>query len=141
MSIAFHSIDLPSKGGTDLPFIMPTDTTAAGITDFAGNPFWLNGQPNLGVRHEALAASGAQTYDGSARADSGLPVGRPAAFKLTFTKPGSYAYYCDLHYGMRGIVVVTPSVTRYRPRLRKSRRSPHSSHATQRSPRRWPTRG
>jgi plastocyanin len=112
MSIAFHSIDLPSKGGTDLPFIMPTDTTAAGITDFAGNPFWFNGQPNLAFNPKLFAASGAQTYDGSARADSGLPVGRPGAFKLTFTKPGTYAYYCDLHYGMRGIVVVTPSVTK-----------------------------
>ena len=108
MAIGFHSIDLPSKGGTDLPFILPTNTTAAGLTDFAGNPFWFNGQPNLAFNPKLFAASGASTYDGSARADSGLPVGRPAPFKLTFTKPGTYVYYCDLHYGMRGIVVVAP---------------------------------
>jgi plastocyanin len=108
MSIGFHSIDVPGKGDTDLPFILPTDTTAAGLTDFAGNPFWFNGQPNLAFNPKLFAASGAGTYDGSARADSGLPVGRPAPFELTFTKPGTYVYYCDLHYGMRGVVVVAP---------------------------------
>ena len=108
MSIGFHSIDVPQNGGTDLPFILPTNTTAAGLTDFAGNPFWFNGQPNLAFNPTLFATSGASTYDGRARADSGLPVGRPAPFKLTFTKPGTYAYYCDLHYGMRGLVVVAP---------------------------------
>ncbi|HET7048769.1 MAG TPA: hypothetical protein VFI54_10925 [Solirubrobacteraceae bacterium] len=112
MWIGFHSIDVPQKGGTDLPFILPTNTTAAGLTDFAGNPFWFNGQPNLAFNPTLFAASGANTYDGSAGADSGLPVGRPAPFKLTFTKPGTYVYYCDLHYGMRGIVVVAPKSTK-----------------------------
>ena len=112
MAIGFHSIDVPSNGGTDLPFILSTNTTAAGLTDFAGNPFWFNGQPNLAFNPKLFAASGAGTYDGSARADSGLPVGRPAAFKLTFAKPGTYVYYCDLHYGMRGIVVVAPKSTK-----------------------------
>jgi plastocyanin len=108
MWIRFHSIDIPQKGGSDLPFILPTNTTASGLTDFAGNPFWFNGQPNLAFNPQLFAASGGGTYDGSARVDSGLPVGRPTPFKLTFTKPGTYAYYCDLHFGMRGIVVVTP---------------------------------
>lgn len=108
MSIGFHSIDIPRKGGSDLPFMVPTDTTAAGLTDYAGNPFWFNGQPNLALNPTLFAPSGANTYDGRSRVDSGLPVGRPTAFKLTFTKPGTYAYYCDLHYGMRGIVVVMP---------------------------------
>ncbi|MGZ4222364.1 MAG: hypothetical protein ACXVH3_14570 [Solirubrobacteraceae bacterium] len=109
MWIGFHSIDFPQTGGTDLPFILPTNTTVAGLTDFAGNPFWFNGKPNLAFNPRLFAASGGNTYDGSARADSGLPVGRPAPFKLTFTKPGTYVYYCDLHYGMRGIVVVAPT--------------------------------
>lgn len=108
MSIGFHSVDIPPTGGTDLPFILPTGTTASGLTDFAGNPFWFNGQPNLAFNPTLFAASGANTYDGRSRADSGLAVGRPAPFKLTFTKPGTYEYYCDLHYGMRGIVVVAP---------------------------------
>ena len=108
MSIGFHSIDVPQKSGTDLPFILPTNTTAAALTDFAGNPFWFNGQANLAFNPRLFAASGGSAYDGRARADSGLPVGRPAPFRLTFTRPGTYMYYCDLHYGMHGIVVVTP---------------------------------
>jgi plastocyanin len=112
MSIGFHSIDVPSKGDTDLPFILPTDTAVAGLTDFAGNPFWFNGQSNLAFNPKLFAASGASTYDGRARADSGLPVGGPGPFKLTFTTPGTYVYYCDLHYGMRGVVVVTPKGTK-----------------------------
>jgi plastocyanin len=108
MWVGFHSIDVPQQGGTDLPFILATNTAAAGLTDFAGNPFWFNGQPNLAFNPRLFAASGVNTYDGSARADSGLPVGRPGPFSLTFTKPGTYAYYCDLHYGMGGVVVVTP---------------------------------
>jgi plastocyanin len=111
MSIGFHSIDVPGKGDTDLPFILPTNTTAAGLTDFAGNPFWFNGEPNLAFNPRLFAASGAGSYNGSARADSGLPVGRPAPYRLTFTKPGTYVYYCDLHYGMRGVVVVAPKGT------------------------------
>jgi plastocyanin len=108
MSIGFHSIDFPGKDGSDLPFILPTSTTVAGVTDFAGNPFWFNGQPNLAINPTLFAASGADTYDGTDRVDSGLPVGTAAPFKLTFTKPGIYVYFCDLHYGMRGVVVVTP---------------------------------
>jgi plastocyanin len=108
----FHSIDFPGKGGTDLPFILPTSTAVAGLTDFAGNPFWFNGEPNLALNPRLFAASGANTYDGSERAESGLPVGRPSPFKLTFTRPGTYVYYCDLHYGMRGLVVVKPKSTK-----------------------------
>jgi plastocyanin len=108
MSIGFHSIDIPKLGATDLPFILPTNTTAGGLTDYAGNPFWFNGQPNLGFNPQLFAASGANNYDGRSRSDSGLSVGRPVPFKLTFTKPGTYAYFCDLHYGMRGTVVVAP---------------------------------
>ena len=108
MAIGFHSIDVPKKGGTDLPFILPTDTAASGLTDFAGNPFWFNGRPNLAFNSVLFAASGPAGYDGSTRSDSGLPVGRPRSFKLKFTKPGTYSYYCDLHYGMRGVVVVAP---------------------------------
>ena len=108
MWTGFHSIDFPAKGGTDLPFILPTSTAVGGVTDFAGNPFWFNGEPNLALNPVLFAASGPNAYDGSGRADSGLPVGQPVPFKLSFTKPGTYVYYCDLHYGMRGVVVVKP---------------------------------
>jgi plastocyanin len=108
MSIGFHSIDVPKKGGSDLPLILPTGTTAGGVNDFAGNPFWFDGQPNLGFNRQLLAASGPKVYNGTTRAESGLPLGPAKPFKLKFTKPGTYVYFCDLHYNMRGTIVVTP---------------------------------
>jgi plastocyanin len=109
MSIGFHSIDLPGKAGGDFPLFIPTGSTASGLKDAAGKPFWFNGQPNLGINPALFAPSGGNSYDGSARVDAGLPFGPPTPFKVTFTKPGTYAYVCDLHYDMRGIVVVRPT--------------------------------
>jgi len=33
--------------------------------------------------------------------------GRGATFSYTFTKPGSYSYYCNIHYGMQAKITVT----------------------------------
>jgi plastocyanin len=106
MSIGFHSIDVPKRGGPDLQLILPTGATASGLNDFAGNPFWFNGRPNLGFNPQLSAASGPKAYNGSTRADSGLPLGPSKPYKLKFTKPGTYVYFCDVHYDMRGIIVV-----------------------------------
>jgi plastocyanin len=105
MSIGFHSIDLPGRSGVDLPLITPQGPVS-GALDAAGNPFWFNGLPNLGLNPRLLGPSGGNAYDGSERVDSGLPLGPPAGFKVTFTKPGVYEYFCDVHYDMRGIIVV-----------------------------------
>jgi plastocyanin len=106
MSTGSHSIDVPRKGGADLQLIAPTGTTAANLTDFAGSQFWFNGQPNLGLNPQLFAPSGGNTYNGSGRAASGLPLGKPRPFRLMFTKPGTYEYFCDVHYDMRGLIVV-----------------------------------
>jgi plastocyanin len=107
MSINFHSIDIPKRGGRDLPLIVPNGTIASGFNDANGNPFWFNGQrPNVGINHALFAPIGAGSYNGSSRVDSGLPLGPPAAFTVKFTKPGVYAYFCNVHYDMRGIIVV-----------------------------------
>lgn len=52
--------------------------------------------------------SGGNTYDGSAMVNSG-PFFGGQSFSLTFTKPGTYNYYCLFHdgpEGMMGTVVV-----------------------------------
>ncbi|MCL6445086.1 MAG: hypothetical protein K6T83_16805 [Alicyclobacillus sp.] len=51
------------------------------------------------------------TYDGSTFASSGLLMGKP--WSLTFTKPGVYPYYCGLHPGMAGVVIVQSAGTAY----------------------------
>jgi len=34
--------------------------------------------------------------------------GKGDTFSYTFKKPGTYHYYCDIHYGMNATVIVTP---------------------------------
>jgi plastocyanin len=102
----FHTIDLPRKGGSDLAFLVPSGT-ATGSNDAAGGPFWFNGRPKLGFNPGLLAPSGPKAYDGSTRIDSGAPSGGPVKpFNVTFTKTGTYKYFCDVHPGMVGYVVV-----------------------------------
>ncbi len=54
--------------------------------------------------------SGPTTYDGTTRIDTGLPLGSgpPRPLNVRFTKPGTYKYFCDVHPGMVGEVVVRP---------------------------------
>ena len=102
----FHTVDLPGKSGADLPLIVP-GRTVHGVRDAAGNPFWFNGKvPSLGLNPALLARSTATTYDGTARVDSGVPAGPPKPFNVQFTKPGVYKFFCDVHVGMVGYVIV-----------------------------------
>ncbi len=103
----FHTVDIPAAGGPDVPLIIPAGTMVSGVNDAAGNPFWFNGLvPNLTFNPLLFAASGGHKYTGAARVESGLPLGPPKSFKVKFTKAGVYHYFCDVHYGMKGTVVV-----------------------------------
>ena len=107
----FHTIDFPGKAGSALPLIVP-GKLATGVNDAAGNPFWFDGKvPNVGLNTALFAPPKAKTFNGSQRWDSGLSAGNgpPKPFKLTFTKPGTYKYFCDVHPGMIGTVVVKPA--------------------------------
>ncbi len=106
----FHTVDLPPKGGEDLPLIVP-GATATGVNDAAGSPFWFNGLvPSLSFNPQLFAPSGGASYSGASRIDSGLPFSAhpPNTFKVNFTKPGVYRYFCDIHPGMIGYVIVKP---------------------------------
>jgi plastocyanin len=106
LGINFHSIDLPGKGGP-LPLITPKTTITPLLSDAAGNPFWFdNKAPILGFNPVLLAPSGGKVFNGSARVDSGLPLGPAKPFTVKFSKAGSYSYLCDVHPGMKGKVVV-----------------------------------
>jgi plastocyanin len=100
----FHTVDFPAKGGADLPLFVHSKTVA-GVNDFAGNPFWFDGtEPSAEFNSRLNGPIGGKTYNGSSRVDSG--ASGPKAFTLTFTKPGVYKYYCDVHPGMIGYVIV-----------------------------------
>lgn len=106
LASGFHSIDIPRAGGSDLPLLVP-GATVTGVLDAAGNPFWFNNKVKaVGFNPRLFGPSGGNVYNGSARIDSGLPLAGPKDFKVTFTKPGVYHYFCDVHYGMEGTVVV-----------------------------------
>jgi plastocyanin len=105
----FHDIDLPGKMGTPLPLIIPGSTPATDV-DAAGNPFWFAGKlPTVGINPGLLAPSKGKTYNGSQRLLSGLPTGKPKPFDVKFTKAGTYTFFCDVHPGMVGTVVVKPA--------------------------------
>jgi plastocyanin len=101
----FHTVDFPGNANGDIPLIVP-GSPVSGANDAAGNPFWFNGQPSFGFNPKLFAPIGSSTFNGTSRVDSGLPLGKPTDFKLKFTKPGVYKYFCDVHYGMVGYVVV-----------------------------------
>ncbi len=108
LSANFHTVDLPGATGQDLPLLVG-GPTVTGVNDFAGSPFWFDGHvPSLGFNPALFAPLGGKTYNGSSRVDSGLPVSPNAPNTLTvkFTKPGVYRYFCDIHPGMIGYVVV-----------------------------------
>jgi plastocyanin len=104
----FHNIDLPGKSGKDLPVFVP-GAIATGLNDAAGSPFWFSGHvPGIGFNPAVVVPSGAHRYNGTARIESGLPAGSAPPFKVRFTKPGTYKFFCDIHPGMIGYVVVKP---------------------------------
>jgi len=57
--------------------------------------------------------SGGPSYDGSGFVNSGLLEGKGKTFSLTFTKAGTYGYFCLLHPGMVGQVVVQAAGSAY----------------------------
>jgi plastocyanin len=109
LSSGFHTVDIPKLNGSDLPLVTSTGSTVTGVSDAAGNPFWFNGNvPVLSFNPLLFKTVGGRVYNGRNRIDSGLPFGKPHNFKVRFTTVGTYKYFCDVHYGMTGTVVVKP---------------------------------
>ena len=100
----FHTVDLPGKAHGDLPLLLTSG--AASATDAGGNPFWFNGKglPNVGLNPALFGPSGGNKYNGTTRIDSGIGPKKPLNVK--FTKPGVYKFYCDVHPGMVGYIIV-----------------------------------
>jgi plastocyanin len=110
LASGFHTVDIPKLNGSDLALITATGKMVTGANDAAGNPFWFNGQvPVLSFNTELFGPIGGGVYSGASRVDSGLPLGpKPQDFKVKFLVPGTYKYFCDVHYGMHGVVIVKP---------------------------------
>jgi plastocyanin len=110
LAVGFHSFDFPARGGGPLPLISPTGEKVAGANDAAGQPFWFNGQDQVGFTR-VLGPPGKfgkkVSYNGSKRVASGLPLAdRPKPITVTFKKTGKFTYFCNIHSGMKGTVTV-----------------------------------
>jgi plastocyanin len=108
----FHTADLPGRRTRKLPIITPVGQTISGSTDAAGAPFWFNGQNAVGLNPRLLrsAFGKRRTYTGATAVLSGLPLARnPKPMTVRFTRAGTFRYFCDVHFGMTGVVrVVRP---------------------------------
>jgi plastocyanin len=109
----FHTVDFGGKRTQKLPIITPLNIAPiAGVVDAAGQPFWFNGQRQLGFNPTLLRSGFGKrfSYDGSKAVLSGLPLtNKPKPMSVRFTKTGTFRYFCDIHPGMTGLVKVVKS--------------------------------
>jgi len=84
-----EAVESASVSISQMRFTSPTVTIKSG-----GTVTWTNAD---GMPHTVTA------NDGSFGSEQ---LGRGGSFSQTFTKPGTYSYYCALHPNMRGTVVV-----------------------------------
>jgi plastocyanin len=56
------------------------------------------GAPLIAFNSQAAMPTISKTYNGTGFANSGLLAGKGKSWSLTFTKPGTYHYYCLIHY-------------------------------------------
>ena len=108
--VSFHSAQFPAKGKKATPLIAPTGTMASGANDAAGTPFWFDGKvPTLTFSASLTKPAWGKKakYDGSKDVETGLPLGNKLKpLSITFTKAGTFTYYCHVHEGMKGTVTV-----------------------------------
>jgi plastocyanin len=106
---SFHTLDIPGgRKGSPLPLLAPQGTVS-GVNDANGAPFWFNGLGNIQFNPAVAAVVnfGKSFKKGGKRIESGLPLAaKPKPITVRFTKKGTYTYYCDIHPGMIGKVVV-----------------------------------
>lgn len=85
-------------GGPVPPFVIPQPQAS--------------GPPRLLLNPKVAAPTPHREYAGSGYVNSGIlmPVGAPGphSYRLRFTRPGTYTYWCPIHaaLGMKGVVVV-----------------------------------
>ncbi len=93
----FHTVTLPARGRSAPPLVLAD----------ASKP--VTGQPSLAFNPLAAAPQGGTTYTGRRLVNSGLPQGnRPRPFTVRFPRAGVFQYFCSVHPGMRGTVIVRP---------------------------------
>jgi len=109
IALSFASIAASCSSGTgSTPVTVPPNGvlvahyafTPSTLTVRSGTTVtWVFNDPN--APHNVVSRSSALRFS------SGSPLPR-GTWSFTFTRPGTYAYRCDVHTWMRGTIVVTP---------------------------------
>jgi plastocyanin len=129
----FHTVTFHPEGDAPPSLVAPDPTKpVAGVNDFAGVPFWFNGQPSIALNPLAAAPQGGKTFDPSTLENSGLPLGEgpPPPYKLRFKRTGTFHYLCLLHPGMEGKVRVVRRSKRIPSRAADRRAAKREQKAT-----------
>jgi plastocyanin len=117
----FHTATFPgsTQNVQNYPFITPLSGTEPVVKDARGESFWWAGvAPLLGLSPLSVLPQGASTISSPSQLrNSGLvrifqstANTPPKPYVLTFTKAGTYRYFCTVHRGMRGTVRVRPAL-------------------------------
>jgi plastocyanin len=114
-SATFHTA---SYGFAQPALIMgdPAKGKYSGIVDSTKTPFYFNGLPKLIYNGQAFGPFGSTTITSTAPVSSGAlsPSGnsahpKPATATFTFQRAGVYQFFCAVHPGMKGTIVVKPA--------------------------------
>jgi plastocyanin len=95
-----HTVTFPVPGGMIPGLIIPEN----------------NSSERLLLNPLVILPQGGPTYNGTAPTGSGqldVEPNFPREYNLTFTKPGTYEYFCGFHSMMKGNVTVQPAGTPY----------------------------
>jgi plastocyanin len=114
----FHTATFPGSK-QNYPFITPLSGTQPAVTDAAGERLWWAGvAPLVGLSPLSVLPQGSSTISspsdvrssGLARIFQSTAKSPPKPYALTFTKAGTYRYFCTVHRGMRGTIRVRPAL-------------------------------
>lgn len=110
-SATFHTATYAPK---PFPLFLPDPGkgTYTGIVGADNQPFHFDGKPKFVYNGQAFAPFGPKTIAGAPASSGALsprgPKAPPATATFTFPEPGSYKFFCTVHPGMQGTVVVKP---------------------------------
>ncbi|MCW2966128.1 MAG: hypothetical protein JWO17_3380 [Actinomycetia bacterium] len=114
----FHTTTF-SGSNQNYPFITQLSSTQPTVTDAAGERLWWAGvAPLLGLDPLSVMPQGSSKISspsdvrnsGLVRIFQSTAKSPPKPYVLTFTKAGTYRYFCTVHRGMRGTVRVRPAL-------------------------------
>ena len=93
----FHNVHFYPGGGQPVPLFIP---------DMSGTP--TAGPPRIVLNPQVAFPTPTMTVDGATEVNSGLPLGPSGPVVMSFSTPGTYEYWCDIHAAgqMKGTVVV-----------------------------------